>query len=842
MTEPLQWLPDGSAFNPRFGDRYHSSHNHGLSQARGVFLQGNGLPAAWAHRQQWRIVETGFGCGLNFLVTWAAWRADPQRCHMLHFTSTEAYPVASADIMRAAPPEPVLQSLAAELAAQFVGLTPGVHRLSFEDGRVLLTLLIGDAPTLLRAHTTHADSLYLDGFSPRVNPHMWSTHMFAAVARHCHRGTTLATWCVAADVRKALMENGFIVEKTPGIPPKRSNLRGHYAPAWPVAHLGEKSGLPPEPAPNQQPTSVPNGLYPMRPHKAMQPPEACESTLTCPEALPWLTPTVAAQPSSPSDVVDAIVIGAGLGGAAVAHSLAVRGWNVHVLEAGERAASGASGLPAGVFAPLVSADDNPSSRLSRAGIRLTLQRLRQLHSAGLVAGRDWAHTGVIERLDAGSSLLKKNHLFQHPQAAHWTDWASREQLASAGFASHLVPTLGLAETNPVAAPSCASNLSASSPTSPPQPAHAALFHAQAGWVRPAKLVRAQLNHPRIQLHTRARVAALSRMAAPDCAAAPLHSCSPSACLWQALDDEGHPLGPAARIAIIATGAAAPALLPAPAPGQIHSRPTRKNRNTANNAATILSPLASSEKTPYIASTCALSPPPSVAPQSPSNAHTPDRSLVGFEAGWVACDAAVDGVTSTAPAPTWPLRPIRGQVVCGRSSSHDFNSGAAHIRPIPLNGNGNFVPHVPHGAGNDGDDGAGFWVMGSTFERGAIQLPPSAPEQAAARAYIGAKAQKLLPPTLYEHISQHFDAAHPSSVLPTWAAVRCTSSDRLPLVGRVGTQDGLWALTALGARGLTLSVLCAELLVAWLCDEPPPIEDALAAKLDARRPLPELPSA
>lgn len=841
MTEPLQWLPDGSAFNPRFGDRYHSSHNHGLSQARGVFLQGNGLPAAWAHRQQWRIVETGFGCGLNFLVTWAAWRADPQRCHMLHFTSTEAYPVASADIMRAAPPEPVLQSLAAELAAQFVGLTPGVHRLSFEDGRVLLTLLIGDATTLLRAHTTHADSLYLDGFSPRVNPHMWSTHMFAAVARHCQRGTTLATWCVAADVRKALTQNGFIVEKTPGIPPKRSNLRGHYAPAWPVAHLGEKSGLLPEPAPIQQPTSPQNGLIPARPQKAQ---EACGSTLAAlgvvQRAASWSAPTTTTQTSSPIDVVDAIVIGAGLGGAAVAHSLAVRGWNVHVLEAGERAASGASGLPAGVFAPLVSADDNPSSRLSRAGIRLTLQRLRQLHSAGLVAGRDWAHTGVIERLDAGSSLLKKNHLFQHPQAAHWTDWASREQLASAGFASHLVPTLGLAETNPVAAPSCTSNLSASSPTSPPQPAHAALFHAQAGWVRPAELVRAQLNHPRIQLHTRARVAALSRMAAPDCAAAPLHSCSPSACLWQALDDEGHPLGPAARIAIIATGAAAPALLPAPVPGQIHSRPTRKNRNTANNAATILSPLASSEKTPSIVSTCTLSPPPSVAPQSPSNAHTPDRSLVGFEAGWVACDAAVDGVTSTAP--TWPLRPIRGQVVCGRSSSQDFNSGAAHIRPIPLNGNGNFVPHVPHGAGDDGDDGAGFWVMGSTFERGAIQLPPSAPDQAAARAYIGAKAQKLLPPTLYEHISQHFDAALPSSVLPTWAAVRCTSSDRLPLVGRVGTQDGLWALTALGARGLTLSVLCAELLAAWLCDEPPPIEDALAAKLDARRPLPELPSA
>ena len=91
MAEPIDWLDDGTPCSPRFGDRYHSEGG-GLAQAREVFLHGCGLPAAWAGQRQWCVLETGFGLGLNFLVTWAAWRADPQRCQMLHFVSLEAWP------------------------------------------------------------------------------------------------------------------------------------------------------------------------------------------------------------------------------------------------------------------------------------------------------------------------------------------------------------------------------------------------------------------------------------------------------------------------------------------------------------------------------------------------------------------------------------------------------------------------------------------------------------------------------------------------------------------------------------------------------------------------------
>jgi tRNA 5-methylaminomethyl-2-thiouridine biosynthesis bifunctional protein len=101
--------------------------------------------------------------------------------------------------------------------------------------------------------------------------------------------------------------------------------------------------------------------------------------------------------SLPPEPSTAIVIGGGLAGAAVASSLARRGWQVEVLDAAEQPAGGASALPAGLLAPHVSPDDNLLSRLTRAGVRITLQEA----SMRLRAGEDWAPSGVLRRRGAG---------------------------------------------------------------------------------------------------------------------------------------------------------------------------------------------------------------------------------------------------------------------------------------------------------------------------------------------------------------------------------------------------------------------------------------------------------
>jgi tRNA 5-methylaminomethyl-2-thiouridine biosynthesis bifunctional protein len=92
-----------------------------------------------------------------------------------------------------------------------------------------------------------------------------------------------------------------------------------------------------------------------------------------------------------------LVVGAGLAGASVAHALAVRGWQVTVLDKHPTPAGGASGLPVGLVVPHVSADDSARSRMSRNGSRLMLQYAANL----LRRGCQWERTGVQERRAEG---------------------------------------------------------------------------------------------------------------------------------------------------------------------------------------------------------------------------------------------------------------------------------------------------------------------------------------------------------------------------------------------------------------------------------------------------------
>ena len=84
------------------------------------------------------------------------------------------------------------------------------------------------------------------------------------------------------------------------------------------------------------------------------------------------------------------VIGAGISGASVARALALRGWQVQVLDAHEHPGLGASGLPAGLVSPVYSADDGPVSQLTRIGCALMRQHAQKL----LVQGQDWAPSGA----------------------------------------------------------------------------------------------------------------------------------------------------------------------------------------------------------------------------------------------------------------------------------------------------------------------------------------------------------------------------------------------------------------------------------------------------------------
>ena len=207
----------GRLYSPAYGDVYHSPSG-ALGQAEHVFLRGNGLPERWRGRDAFTVCETGFGLGLNFLALWRAWRDDPQRARSLHVVSLEAHPFGRADLqalLARHAPEPVA-ALATQLAAQWPALLPGLHRLEFEGGAVTLTLGFGDAQALAPRLAARVDAYFLDGFAPERNPRMWQAALLKDLARLAAPQATVATWACTGELRQALRDAGFDVRRAPG--------------------------------------------------------------------------------------------------------------------------------------------------------------------------------------------------------------------------------------------------------------------------------------------------------------------------------------------------------------------------------------------------------------------------------------------------------------------------------------------------------------------------------------------------------------------------------------------------------------------------------------------------
>ena len=377
-------------------------------------LQGCELALSWRGQPVWRVLDTRFDHGQRFWASWHQWRADPQRPRLLHFVGLTDLPSAAVDLHRAANAAQIAD--ADGLIGQWLGLLPGFHRFNLDQGQVLLTLCVGPTAPTLRELRFQADTLLLHGPPAQSLPEAgWDLWQVKALARCARRGSRLT---LAADhvapILPALRQCGFELDPAP------ANVATHMA--------------------------------------TFQPRWAIKATRHGPRATP----------QGPDDCV---VLGAGLAGASVAAALARRGWQVQVLDQAAAPASGASSLPAGLLVPHVSADDCALSRLSRCGLRLTLQQAKAL----LERGQDWDATGVLQHdLGAGSRLPK--------------DW----------------PEQGLAWSSPRGPALQAPWQTGWSRST------ADLWHGMAAWIKPAALVQAWLASPGVRFVGGIQVTGLRR--------------------------------------------------------------------------------------------------------------------------------------------------------------------------------------------------------------------------------------------------------------------------------------------------------------------------------------------
>jgi tRNA 5-methylaminomethyl-2-thiouridine biosynthesis bifunctional protein len=236
----LSFQKDGVPYSNQFNDIYFDSELGSL-QSEQIFLHGNNINNRLKHQNDgFVIIETGFGTGLNFLLTLQAYHKLQQevttnQMPRLSFISVEKFPLTKRQLIKSLQALPQLTYFANLLLSQYPELSSHDEEikefsLKFFDDRVTLTVIINDATqglsNIISPKNGLADAWYLDGFSPAKNPEMWGKALFTQIARLSKPEASIATFTVAGFVRRQMQDIGFRTQKKAYVGNKHEMLTG----------------------------------------------------------------------------------------------------------------------------------------------------------------------------------------------------------------------------------------------------------------------------------------------------------------------------------------------------------------------------------------------------------------------------------------------------------------------------------------------------------------------------------------------------------------------------------------------------------------------------------------
>jgi tRNA U34 5-methylaminomethyl-2-thiouridine-forming methyltransferase MnmC len=210
---------DGSKtiYNPTVGENYHSKHG-ALQESKHVFLK-SGLEyyLQKTESQEVKILEVGFGTGLNFLLS--ANYCTEHNVKLL-YVGIEAYPI-SIDLMQ----QTGYSAFASKnLYQQFLeNYALGFNRAFPVNDCCQLEIVHGKLQHFESDHLF--DVVYFDAFAAIHQPDMWSQESLERCCRHLRKDGVFVTYAITGNLKRIMKGLGFDIEKAPGAPGKREMLR-----------------------------------------------------------------------------------------------------------------------------------------------------------------------------------------------------------------------------------------------------------------------------------------------------------------------------------------------------------------------------------------------------------------------------------------------------------------------------------------------------------------------------------------------------------------------------------------------------------------------------------------
>jgi len=191
------------------------SESGALAESRLVFLRNSGMEEKFARREPARVLELGFGTGLNFWIT--ASLALRNKAN-LEYVSLEP------NLLEGAIIQDLEHAKLADCQPAFDRFFPVISnqtdsaalKLTVADGEVDLTLCRQEFAQIVFAGMKPFDVIYHDPFGPETAPDLWTESTFQSLFRLLKPGGRLVTYCVKSAVQRNANFAGFLVRKTRG--------------------------------------------------------------------------------------------------------------------------------------------------------------------------------------------------------------------------------------------------------------------------------------------------------------------------------------------------------------------------------------------------------------------------------------------------------------------------------------------------------------------------------------------------------------------------------------------------------------------------------------------------
>jgi len=199
-------------------EHYHSTHG-AIQESKHVYMEaGLDYYNELYHPKSLKVLEAGFGTGLNALLTyfWAEFHGVS-----VDYTGLEAYPISSE--------EHIAMEYHRELdSASAQQVYEDLHQAKWEEWTPISKTFQLKKNKMFFSDLKlkqEVDVVFYDAFGPGVQPELWEAPLFQKFYEALTPGGVFVTYCVKGTARRALQAIGFEVDIIEGPPGKRHMMR-----------------------------------------------------------------------------------------------------------------------------------------------------------------------------------------------------------------------------------------------------------------------------------------------------------------------------------------------------------------------------------------------------------------------------------------------------------------------------------------------------------------------------------------------------------------------------------------------------------------------------------------